>query len=143
MEAECVAAQENSVSEQDQSSDADAKSIFEPHGPPSVMSKQHDENQCEIEKVAMYVLKDERKGSLAEIFLAGLAHRTGRRIGPKRLVVCAAIVVAGDSESTRRPQDQHRASDPEWHPVRHAPQPGVLSGDTEYFRRIHRREVRP
>src|SRR5258708_10564272 len=143
MAAECVTAQENRVSGQDQSSYADAKSVLKPHGLPGVVSQKHDENQCEVEEVAMYVLKDKRKGSLAEIFLAGLAHRAGWRIGPKRLVVCAAIVVAGDSESTRRPQDQHRASDPEWHPVRHAPQPGVLSGDTEYFRRIHRREVRP
>src|SRR5216684_4072307 len=103
MAAECVTAQQNRVSGQDQSSDADAKSIFKPHGLPSVMGQKHDENQCEIEKVAMYVLQNERKGSLAEILLAGLAHRAGWRIGPKRLVVCAAIVVAGDPKSARRP----------------------------------------
>src|SRR5229473_4369438 len=99
MAAERIAGQENRVSGQDQSSDADAKSVFKPHGLPGVVSQKHDENQCEIEEVAMYVLKDKRKGSLAEILLARLAHRAGRWIGPKRLVVCAAIVVASDTES--------------------------------------------
>src|SRR5438105_11421291 len=98
MAAECIAAQQNRVSGQDQSSDADAKSIFKPHSLPGVVSQKHDENQCEIEEVAMYVLKDKRKGSLAEIFLAWLAHRAGWGIGPERLVVCAAIVVAGYPE---------------------------------------------
>src|SRR5216683_966555 len=109
MAAECIAAHQNRVSGQDQSSDADAESVLKPHGLPGVVSQKHDENQCEIEKVAMYVLKDKRKGSLAEIFLAGLAHRARWWIGPKRFVVCAAIVVAGDPESARRPQHQHRA----------------------------------
>src|SRR5260370_19198705 len=87
MAAECVTAQQNRVSGQDQSSDADAKSVFKPHSLPGVMSQKHDENQCKIEKVAMYVLKDKRKGSLAEIFLLRLAHHAGWRIGPKTFVI--------------------------------------------------------
>src|SRR5260370_19177033 len=136
MTPECIAARENRVSGQDQSSDADAKSVFKPHSLPGVMSQKHDEDQCEVEEVAVYVLKDKRKGSLAEIFLARFAHRAGWWIGPKRFVVCAAIVVAGDTESTRRPQHQHRARDPERHPVRHAPDPGTFAGEPEYFRQI-------
>ena len=56
----------------------------------------------------MDVLEDERKRLLAEVLLARLADGAGRRIGPERLVVGAAIVVAGEAEAARRPEDQER-----------------------------------
>ena len=62
----------------------------------------------EIEKIAMHVLHDERKGTLAEIRLARFADGAGRRIGPERFVVGAAIVITGEPESARRPKNQKR-----------------------------------
>ena len=48
-----------------------------------------------------------------QIGLARLADGAGGRIGPERLVVGAAIVIAGEAEAAGRPQDQHGAGDPE------------------------------
>ena len=51
----------------------------------------------------MDVLEDERKGGLAAVRLARLADGAGRRIGPERLVIGAAVVVAGEPETGREP----------------------------------------
>ena len=69
----------------------------------------------------MDVLQHERKRSLAQIGLARLSHRAGRRIGPERFVVRAAVVVAGEPEAARRPRSAaprktaaRRATSPAW-----------------------------
>ena len=49
-----------------------------------------------------------RKGALAQIGFARFAHRAGRRIGPERFVVRPSIIIAGQPEPTRSPQDQQR-----------------------------------
>ena len=56
----------------------------------------------------MDVLKDQREVALAQIVLARLAHGAIGRIGPERFVISAAIVVAGEAEAARRPQNQQR-----------------------------------
>src|SRR5580704_17111648 len=56
----------------------------------------------------MDVLKDQRKGFFAPVRLARLAEGAGRRVGPERLVIGAAIVITGEAESSGGPQDQHR-----------------------------------
>jgi hypothetical protein len=53
----------------------------------------------------MEVLHDEREAPFTEIAFAGLANGASRRIGPKRFVVCTAIVVAGESEEAGYPED--------------------------------------
>src|SRR5258707_73793 len=112
MAAQRIAAQKNCVEQQNQSSDADSKTIFKPHSLPRVVRKEHDENECQIQEVAMYVVNDQRKGPLAQILLTRLTHGTRWRICPKCFVISAAIVITGDTESAGRPKDQHRARDP-------------------------------
>ena len=62
----------------------------------------------EEQQVAVDVLQDERKRVLAAVARARLADGAGRRIGPERLVVGAAVVVAGQPEERRDRQDQQR-----------------------------------
>jgi hypothetical protein len=52
------------------------------------------------------VLDDQREGVFAAIRLARLTDRTRRRVGPERLVVRAAVVVAREAEQAGKGQDQ-------------------------------------
>ena len=74
----------------------------EPHRLPHVVGEHEEEDDREIEEVAVDVLDDERERVLAEIALARLADGARRRIRPERLVVGAAIVVTGEPEAARR-----------------------------------------
>ena len=56
-------------------------------------------SEREIQKISMNVLQDQRKFSLAAIVVTRLAYGTCRRVGPKRFVISAAIVVAGEAKS--------------------------------------------
>ena len=80
----------------------------EPHRLPQVDGEHAQERDREIEKIAVDVLEDERKVAFAKVCRARLAHRAVDGIGPHRLVVRAAIVVAGQAESAGRPEDQER-----------------------------------
>ena len=68
-------------------------------------------SSAEVQEIAVHVLEDERKRLLAEVAVARLAHGAAGRIGPERLVVGAAIVVAGEAEAGRKGQDQQRRRD--------------------------------
>jgi hypothetical protein len=61
-------------------------------------------DDADVEKVAVYVLEDQREAALTEVLLARLADRAGRGVGPECLVVCASIVVAGDAKAAGRPE---------------------------------------
>ena len=95
-----------------------------------------------IKKVAVDVLEDERKISFAQITFARLADGAVDRVGPKRLVICAAIIIAGETKSAGRPQDQkrRRKHQPRRPPVRSRPQNRVRRA-AENFRREKRREI--
>ena len=82
--------------------------IGKPKRLPNVDSKDHYKDQREIKKIAMDVLHDERERTFAQISLARLAHGTGWRVGPERLIVSASIIIAGEPESARRPENQER-----------------------------------
>ena len=81
----------------------------EPHRLPGVERENDDEDEREVQGVAVDVLDDEREPALAEILLARLTDRAARRVGPERLVVGAAVVVAGEPEAQREDQDEHGA----------------------------------
>ena len=53
----------------------------------------------QIQEVAMDVLQDERERVLAPVARSRFTDRARRRIGPERLVVRAAVVVAGEAEA--------------------------------------------
>ncbi len=96
-------------------------------------------DEREVEKIAMNVLQDEREGAFSEIGLTRLADGAGRRVGPEGFVVSAAIVVAGETESAGRPEDQHGGRDRRRAARRVGAEPGL--GRAEEFGRIERREV--
>src|SRR6266581_8588102 len=80
---------------------------------------------------------------LATIRFARFAHSAGRRVRPERFVISAPIVVAGEPESARRPENQQRGRKrhPAGPPARFRAKPTV-GGIAEKFRGIKGREVR-
>src|SRR2546428_12606042 len=104
--AERVSAEEDHVRGQDQRADADAES-GEPHRLPDVVREDREERDGEVEEEAVHVLQYERHRALAAVGLSRLAHRAGGRVGPERFVVRAPVVIAGQPEATRRPEDEN------------------------------------
>ncbi len=107
-----VPAQQDDVDEQHQGPDPDTemhgsgRRILEPQRLVDVAGQQDQEQQCQVQKVAMHVLQDEGEAALTPVALSRLAHGTGRRIGPKSFVVGPAVVIAGDAKPARCPEDQ-------------------------------------
>src|SRR4029077_4664824 len=114
-----------------------------PQSFPNVVSQAGDEEDRDVEKIAVKILHDERERALPQIGFARLAYGARRWIGPEGLVVSAAIVVAGDAEQPRRPENQvcRRIGPPCRPPDWFWAKPGVWRV-AEKFRRIERREVR-
>src|SRR5215216_4035308 len=114
MTAERVSAEQHYVHREHERTDADAerlragRRIDEPERFPHVVGEDDEEDEGEVQEIAMHVLHDEREAALAEVALARLADRTGRWIGPERAIVGAAVVVAGEAEQAGRPEDQER-----------------------------------
>src|SRR5450432_2054340 len=63
--------------------------IREPKRFPDIGREHEDENEREIEKVAVHVLHDERKGTLAEVGLSRCSPYPCTRDGPASFVVSA------------------------------------------------------
>ena len=112
MAAQCVAAEKKNVQREHKSPDADAEmfyaAVHKPQGFPNVVRENEQEQQPKVEEVTVDVLHDERKGPFTEKNLARLADGARRRVGPKRLVIGAAVIIAGESKTRRRPQNQQR-----------------------------------
>ena len=141
MASESVATQQNHVDQQDQRAHADSEVAIKPKRFPHVVGKQNEENQREIKKIAMDILQNERKGAFAEIGLARFPHGAGWRVGPKSFVICAAVIVAGQTETAGRPQNQHCGRNPRRNPHWSEAEPGPHR-IAKQFRRIERRKVR-
>ena len=149
MAAERVAADQHDVDQQHQRADADAelrvarRRVVEAEALHDVDRQKDDEQQREVERVAVQVLDEQRPLGLAAVFVARLADGAGGRVGPERLVVGAAVVVAGHPEREREDQDQHRRRVAD---ERDRPGPPPRAEDrvrriAEQLRRIQRREV--
>src|SRR5216683_817892 len=112
MAAKSVTAQQDDVDEQHQGPDAHTKGNgprrrgFEPERLVDVPGEEHQKQQRQVHEIAMTVLKYQRQASFTPVGLARLADRAGWRIGPESLVVCPAVVVAGEAKSARPPKDQ-------------------------------------
>src|SRR4051812_31222713 len=121
-----------------------SRRIDKPKRFPNVDRKDDDKENSEIEKVAMHVLHDQRKRTLAEVTLPRFADGARRRIRPESLVIGAAIVVAGQPQSARRPEnEQGRGKQkPDRPPGRLRAEP-ALRRIAKKLRRIKRREIRP
>src|SRR5262245_22632741 len=88
--------------------DRDARPDRKPERLPRVDRENDNEAGRDVEEVAVDVLDHEGKRTLAQIRLPGLTDRASRGVGPERLVVRATVVVAGEPESGRSPEHQHR-----------------------------------
>src|SRR5262245_20984740 len=109
MAAERVAAEEQNVQGQHKRSHAHAerlpsRSVRKPQRAPNIMGQDAEERQRKIKKVAVNILDNEWKRIFSKVSVSWFTNRTRRWVGPKRFVVCAAIVVASKPESRRRPK---------------------------------------
>ena len=112
--AQRVAGKQHDVHREDQRAEADAE--LDPDQSPDWGTRARARRRRraaagrarDVGEVAMDVLQNERERLLAEIRAARLADRARHGIDPERLVVGAAVVVAGEAEETRERQDQQR-----------------------------------
>src|SRR5579885_801107 len=116
--AEGVPAQKDHIGDENQGTQADAEGctagrVRKPHGNPSVIRQDPQENESDVDKVAMGVEQDQREVAFAEVFLARLADGTGRRLGPEGFVVSAAVVVTGKAEEARKRKDEQGRREPQ------------------------------
>src|SRR5262249_11677611 len=93
-----------------------------------------DKDDGEVEEVTVQILDEQRELRFAPVGLARLAYGARRWIGPEGFVICAAIVIAGESESARSPQNEHRRGEG------NESRPPAWSAGHEQ-RRIHRRQI--
>src|SRR2546425_12859798 len=70
-----------------------------------------------------------------------LAHSARRWIGPEGLVIGAAVVVTGEPESPRRPENQQRRREPQQAGPPRGPGAEPAVGGAEQLRRIEWRQV--
>src|SRR5438445_13439343 len=109
-----VSAKQINIHREHDCTDADAERSFstrridKPKRLPHVVSQNKDKKKCNVQKVAVNVLYDEWERTFAEISFARLAHCARRRVCPKGFVISAAVVIAGEPKSARRPQNQKR-----------------------------------
>ena len=91
----------------------------------------------------MDILHDQRKRIFAAIGFARLGNRTGRRISPKRFVICAPVIIAREAHTTGRPKDQHRGRKRQNHrPPRRLRSKPAMGRISKNFRRIERGKIR-
>src|SRR4029450_5614071 len=122
MASQRVAAERSHVGGQHECTQPDSKGsaagcwISEPEGAVHVVDQHNEKAERDVEEISVNVLQDQRKRGLAAVLLAGFPNRTGRRIGPERLVVRATIVVARQPKESGKGQDQEGRG--EYPPVR-------------------------
>src|ERR1700736_5136516 len=110
---ERVTAEQDDVQSENDRTDSNTERGFaaripKPERLPNVDRKDDNKNQRNIKEVAMNVLHDEREGTLSQIRRTRLTDRAGGRIGPKRFVVRAAIVITGKAKPPGRPKNEQR-----------------------------------
>src|SRR5260370_25790365 len=108
--AQGVAAQQDGVRSEDERANADADrdrvcgGVGEPEGTPHIVGEETEENQSDVQEVAMHVLQDQGERVFAAVVRPGLADGAGWRVRPERLVVSAPVGIAGEAGTTPRPE---------------------------------------
>src|SRR5439155_17883729 len=109
MAREKVERQQNDIHQQYDGTDAHTKSVFEEEAVYRVIPEKRQEDDRQVHKVSMRILKNEGELSLATVAAPGLfRHSAARGIQKKGAVIGFAIVVAGHAETKRPCQDQER-----------------------------------
>src|SRR5690349_2970107 len=111
--AEGIATQKDDVRRQHERADSDpelssAIRTGKPERLPDVARENDQKHERHVEEVTMDVLNDERKAAFAQVALPWLADGAVRWVGPERLVIRAAIVIAGHAKQPRERKDQQR-----------------------------------
>src|SRR6476660_602209 len=127
MTTKSVATEQNNVHCEHNRAHSNSKPIGKPQRLPNVDRQNDEEKKCQIQKVAVHVLHDERKRTLTPVALARLTHRARRRIRPESFVIRAAIIIARHAKSCRRPENQQRRREnqPAWPPGGSRSEPAV------------------
>jgi len=112
MTTERITAEQNDIDCENHRPNANAKHTFscpwidKPKRFAHVIGEDQNENESEIEKIAVNVLNNQREGTFAQISLSRFTNGACRRIRPERLIVCAPVVVTGQTKSTGCPKNQ-------------------------------------
>src|SRR3981081_46239 len=109
MAGQSVSRQQDDVEQQDESADSHSNSSIKNESVQRVAPKKEEKDKPHIQKVAMEILQNKRKPSLAPVtMLPALTDSTGGRIEEESPVVSLPIVVARDPKSQRPNQNQER-----------------------------------
>src|SRR5437667_5809845 len=100
-----VTAKQDNVNCEHDRPDANSQSVVEPESFPNVVTQNQNENEREIQKIAVHILHDQRERTLTEISFARFADRARGRVGPKCFVIGAAIIITGEPKSARHPKN--------------------------------------
>src|SRR2546427_8443046 len=101
---ERVAGEQRAVYRQNQRADRDAKCSCRPQCAPHVVPEKKQNDQREVQQIAMQVLQDQRKCSLAAIIAPrSFGDSAAWRMECERTVVRLAVVVTGQTKSSGRP----------------------------------------
>src|SRR4029453_10173505 len=99
MTTKSVTTEQDDIDREHNCPNTNSKSIWEPERFPNVVGQNQNEDDREIEKIAMDILHDEWERTFAPVALARFTDSACRGVGPKSFVVRAPIVIAGDAKS--------------------------------------------
>ena len=106
MARERVNREQNHVAQQNQSPNPDSYGAVKEEGVNGVAPEKNEEEHGQIEKVAMDILKNERKCGFTAIAMPAFAHCASGRVQKECAIVGFAVVIAGYAESQRAGQNQ-------------------------------------
>src|ERR1700694_2751806 len=113
MTGECVAGEQRGVHREDQRADGNTERSSRPERSPDVVPEKKENQQREVQQVAMQILENQWECCLAAILSApSFSDGAAGRMERKGAVVRLAVVVAGQTKSARRPEDQDRRREP-------------------------------
>jgi hypothetical protein len=105
-----VEGERDDVDEHDDGAEADTKMTLIVERAESIPPEDDDDDNREVEEEAMEVIEDPGEAALAVIVARrGFHTGTGRRIPEEGAVVGFAVVVAGNTEAERNPEDEKRS----------------------------------
>jgi hypothetical protein len=100
MAGESIHSQKDDVEKQHQSPDSHADSAIKKEGAERISPKKNEEDEANVQKVAVEVLQNKRKRSLTPItVLSAFADGARGRIKKESAIVSLPIVIARDPES--------------------------------------------
>src|SRR6266567_9064597 len=100
--------QQSHIDQQHKGPDANSESFRKDKGPNRVMPQEGNEHDCQVQKVPVNVLQNEREARFPSVVSLSLRCRTRWWIEKERSIVCLAIVVTGCPKPQRATQNQQR-----------------------------------